>query len=63
MKFQDPSMHGSKVTGGIKKGDTYMNELTRQAKSNMPHQLFQSWGIHMKIYSKLLQFFGFWLLV
>ena len=42
MKFQDPSMHGSNVTEGIKKCDPH---TYGQAKSNIPHQLFfQSWG-------------------
>ena len=38
MKFQNPSIHRSKV-----KGRTH-TQTDRQAKSNMPFQLFQSWG-------------------
>ena len=34
MKFQNRSIHGSKVN----------RRTDRQAKSNMPFQLFQSWG-------------------
>ena len=47
MKFQDSSMRGSKVTGGIKKCDVrmYIYEYTyEQAKCNKPYQLFQSLG-------------------
>ena len=44
MKFQDSNMRGSKVTEGIIKCDEHTN---RQAKGNMPHQRFQSWG-HIK---------------
>ena len=39
MKFQDPSMHGSKVTGGIKTCDI----RTLNVHTDKPHQLFQSW--------------------
>ena len=41
MKSQDPSMHRSKVTGGIKKCDARTHG---QAKSNMHHQRFQVGG-------------------
>ena len=34
MKFQNPSIHHSKVN----------THTDRQAESNMPFQLFQSWG-------------------
>ena len=38
MKFQNPSIHHSKV-------NTQTDRHTdRQAESNMPFQLFQSWG-------------------
>ena len=37
MKFQDPSVHVSNVKVGIK------SMTNGQAKSNMAHQLFQSW--------------------
>ena len=38
MKFQNPSIHHSKV-------NTHTDRHTdRQAESNMPFQLFQSWG-------------------
>ena len=48
MEFQDTSMHGSKVTGGIK---SVTNGRTNgQANSNMPDQLFQSWGHNEKIH-------------
>ena len=40
MKFQNCSIRGSKVNGR-----THTHRQTdRQAKSNMPFQLFQSWG-------------------
>ena len=45
MKFQDPSMHASKVTGGIKKSVTD-GQMDAQAKLNMPHQLFQKRRMH-----------------
>ena len=38
MKFQNPSIHPSKVNGRTH------TQTDRQAKSNMPFQLFQSWG-------------------
>ena len=38
MKFQDSSFNGLKVTVGTK---SVTHPLS---KSNMPHQLFQSWG-------------------
>ena len=42
MKFQNPSIHHSKV-------NTHTDRHTdRQAESNMPFQLFQSWG-HKKL--------------
>ena len=41
MKFQDSSFNGLKVTVGTKKCDPPTNA---RSKSNMPHQLFQSWG-------------------
>ena len=46
MKFQNPSIHHSKVNTQT---DTQTDRQTdRQAESNMPFQLFQSWG-HKKI--------------
>ena len=46
MKFQNPSIHGSKVN---RRTHTHTDRQTdRQAKSNMPFQLFQSWG-HKKL--------------
>ena len=45
MKFQDSSFNGSKVTVGIQKRDGCKDgQMHRQAKSNMPLQLFQSLG-------------------
>ena len=42
MKFQNPSIHHSKVNTQT---DTQTDRQTdRQAESNMPFQLFQSWG-------------------
>ena len=41
MKFQDSSLNGLKVRVGTKKCDTRTHGCS---KSNMPHQLFQSWG-------------------
>ena len=52
MKFQDPSIHCSKVIGGIKKRDTHTDT---QAKNNMLHQLFQSWGHKKKNTQDLCQ--------
>ena len=43
MKFQDSSTQGLKVTGGRKKCEECTNTYG-QAKSNMPHQLLESWG-------------------
>ena len=42
MKFQDSSFNGFKVTVGTK-SVTHAPTHAR-TKSNMPHQLFQSWG-------------------
>ena len=42
MKFQDSSFNGLKVTVGTK-SVTHARTHAR-SKSNMPHQLFQSWG-------------------
>ena len=42
MKFQDFSFNGLKVTVGTK-SVTHPRTHAR-SKSNMPHQLFQSWG-------------------
>ena len=39
MKFQNPSIHHSKVN----------THTDRQAESNMPFQLFQSWGHNYEI--------------
>ena len=38
MKFQDSSFNGLKVTVGTK------SVTHARSKSNMPHQLVQSWG-------------------
>ena len=46
MKFQDSSFNGLKVTVGTK-SVTHPRTHSRmhaRSKSNMPHQLFQSWG-------------------
>ena len=47
MNFQDPSMHGSEVTGVAKKKSvtqrTYMNVLyTYVRKGSVPYKLFQN---------------------
>ena len=47
MKFQDSSFNGLKVTVGTKSvthARTHPRTHPRSSKSNMPHQLFQSWG-------------------
>ena len=41
MKFQDSSFNGLEVRIGTKKCDPRTHV---RSKSNMPHQLFQSWG-------------------
>ena len=42
MKFQDSSFNGLKVTVGT---ESVTHPRTNgRSKSNMPHQLFQSWG-------------------
>ena len=52
MKFQDSSFNGLKVTVGTKSvTHPRMHARTHaRSKSNMPHQLFQSWG-HNHIFS------------
>lgn len=52
MKFQDPSKHGSAVTGGVKKCVVHTNT---QAKSKMPHQFFQSWSHNYTMYQTALK--------
>ena len=42
MKFQDFSFNGLKVTVGTK--SVTHARTHAHTKSNMPHQLFQSWG-------------------
>ena len=42
MKFQDSSFNGLKVTVGTK--SVTHAPTNGRSKSNMPHQLFQSWG-------------------
>ena len=42
MKFQDSSFNGLKVTVGTK--SVTHPRTNGRSKSNMPHQLFQSWG-------------------
>ena len=42
MKFQDSSFNGLKVTVGTK--SVTHAPTNGPSKSNMPHQLFQSWG-------------------
>ena len=46
MKFQDSSFNGLKVTVGTKSVTHPRTHARTHAcsKSNMPHQLFQSWG-------------------
>ena len=42
MKFQNPSIHHSKVNRRTHRQTD--RQTDRQAESNMPFQLFQSWG-------------------
>ena len=42
MKFQESSFNGLKVTVGTK--SVTHAPTNGRSKSNMPHQLFQSWG-------------------
>ena len=42
MKFQDSSFNSLKVTVGTK--SVTHPRTNGRSKSNMPHQLFQSWG-------------------
>ena len=49
MKFQNITIPGSKVMLCTRKHDERTNECTHartngQARSNMPHNFFQSWG-------------------
>ena len=53
MKFQDSSFNGLKVTVGTK-SVTHARTHAR-SKSNMPHQLFQSWG-HKKVFRSNARF-------
>ena len=41
MKFQDSTFNGLKITVGTK---TFAAPTHAYSKTNMPHQLFQSWG-------------------
>ena len=52
MKFQDSSFNGLKVTVGTKSvTHAPTHPLTHaRSKSNMPHQLFQSWGHNESLY-------------
>ena len=45
MKFQDFSIHGSKVTGGIKKRVTHTDTRTHKPKAICPYYFFKVWGI------------------
>ena len=54
MKFQDSSFNGLKVTVGTK-SVTHPRTHAR-SKSNMPHQLFQSWGHNDDIHKSLDEF-------
>ena len=47
MKIQDSSFNGLKVTVGTK--SVTHAPTNGRSKSNMPHQLFQSWG-HKNIF-------------
>ena len=46
MKFQDSSFNDLKVTVGTK--SVTHPRTNGRSKSNMPHQLFQSWGHNNK---------------
>ena len=59
MKFQDSSFNGLKVTVGTK-SVTHARTHPRthpRSKSNMPHQLFQSWG-HNDIFAYMIYDFS-----
>ena len=47
MKIQDSSFNGLKVTVGTK--SVTHPRTNGRSKSNMPHQLFQSWGHKHKV--------------
>ena len=51
MKIQDSSFNGLKVTVGTK--SVTHAPTNGRSKSNMPHQLFQSWG-HNNMYTHKL---------
>ena len=55
MKFQDSSFNGLKVTVGTKSVTHPRTHAPTNArsKSNMPHQLFQSWGHKNGIFEHL----------
>ena len=44
MKFQNPSIHHSNVNTHTHTHTETDRQTDRQGKSNMPFQLFQSWG-------------------
>ena len=46
MKFQILSIYGSKVPAGLT--NVKHAHMEGQAKRNMPHQLFQCWGLKKK---------------
>ena len=52
MKFQDSSFNGLKVTVGTKSVTHPRTHAPTngRSKSNMPHQLFQSWGHKYKLH-------------
>ena len=53
MKIQDSSFNGLKVTVGTK--SVTHPRTNGRSKSNMPHQLFQSWGHkHMILWRTLI---------
>ena len=55
MKFQDSSFNGLKVTVGTKSVTHPRTHAPthERSKSNMPHQLFQSWGHNYSLSIKL----------
>ena len=57
MKFQDSSFNGLKVTVGTKSVTHARTHPPTHArtKSNMPHQLFQSWGHNKNIKMRSLK--------
>ena len=67
MKFQNPSMHHSKVSKKCNRRTYIQTHRQTSQKSNMPFQLFQSWGhrnggnvaTDIKIIRKIIKYTNF----